>query len=57
MFHNLSALNENSKGRLFPIDVDHRLPYEKDRYIIYHSKYFIKLNYKKKLFMFKKVDY
>jgi len=43
MFHNLSALNENSKGRLFPIDEDHRLPYERDRDRIYHSTAFRKL--------------
>lgn len=57
MFHNLSALNENSKGRLFPIDVDHRLPYERDRDRIYHSTAFRKLKDKTQVFMFEKGDY
>ena len=57
MFHNLSALNENSKGRLFPIDEDHRLPYERDRDRIYHSTAFRKLKDKTQVFMFEKGDY
>ena len=57
MFHNLSALNENSKGRLFPIEEDHRLPYERDRDRIYHSTAFRKLKDKTQVFMFEKGDY
>ena len=57
MFHNLSALNENSKGRLFLIDADHRLPYERDRDRIYHSTAFRKLKDKTQVFMFEKGDY
>jgi dGTP triphosphohydrolase len=55
MFHNLSALNENSKGRLFLIDEDHRLPYERDRDRIYHSTAFRKLKTKPKFLCLKKV--
>ena len=43
MFSNLSALNENSKGRLYDVTPDHRLPYERDRDRIYHSTAFRKL--------------
>ena len=57
MFHNLSALNKNSKGRLFPIDEAHRLPYERDRDRIYHSTAFRKLKDKTQVFMFEKGDY
>ena len=42
MFNNLSALNENSKGRLYEVSTDHRLPYERDRDRIYHSTAFRK---------------
>ena len=57
MFSNLSALNENSKGRLYDISPDHRLPYERDRDRIYHSTAFRKLKDKTQVFMFEKGDY
>ena len=40
MFNNLSALNQKSKGRLYDETLDHRLPYERDRDRIYHSRGF-----------------
>ncbi len=57
MFNNLSALNENSKGRLYEVSTDHRLPYERDRDRIYHSTAFRKLKDKTQVFMFEKGDY
>jgi len=57
MFNNLSALNQNSKGRLYLEDRDHRLPYERDRDRIYHSTAFRKLKDKTQVFMFEKGDY
>jgi len=57
MFNNLSALIENSKGRLYQESVDHRLPYERDRDRIYHSTAFRKLKDKTQVFMFEKGDY
>tara|TARA_B100000965_G_scaffold93971_1_gene76714 strand:- start:683 stop:1789 length:1107 start_codon:yes stop_codon:yes gene_type:complete len=57
MFNNLSALNENSKGRLYSEIKDHRLPYERDRDRIYHSTAFRKLKDKTQVFMFEKGDY
>ena len=57
MFSNLSALNENSKGRLYDVTPDHRLPYERDRDRIYHSTAFRKLKDKTQVFMFEKGDY
>jgi len=57
MFNNLSALNENSKGRLHEEITDHRLPYERDRDRIYHSTAFRKLKDKTQVFMFEKGDY
>ena len=56
MFSNLSALNENSKGRLYDVTPDHRLPYERDRDRIYHSTAFRKLKDKTQVFMFEKGD-
>ena len=57
MFHNLSALEKNSKGRLYEINSDHRLLYERDRDRIYHSTAFRKLKDKTQVFMFEKGDY
>jgi len=57
MFHNLSALNKNSKGRLYEESLDHRHPYERDRDRIYHSTAFRKLKDKTQVFMFEKGDY
>ena len=57
MFTNLSALNKNSKGRLYDEIIDHRLPYERDRDRIYHSTSFRKLKDKTQVFMFEKGDY
>ena len=57
MFHNLSALNKNSKGRLYDESQDHRHPYERDRDRIYHSTAFRKLKDKTQVFMFEKGDY
>ena len=57
MFGNLSALNKNSKGRLYDESQDHRHPYERDRDRIYHSTAFRKLKDKTQVFMFEKGDY
>ena len=57
MFSNLSALNKNSKGRLYDESQDHRHPYERDRDRIYHSTAFRKLKDKTQVFMFEKGDY
>ena len=57
MFVNLSALNKNSKGRLYDESQDHRHPYERDRDRIYHSTAFRKLKDKTQVFMFEKGDY
>ena len=57
MFSNLSALPENSKGRLHDEINDHRSLYERDRDRIYHSTAFRKLKDKTQVFMFEKGDY
>ena len=57
MFSNLSALPENSKGRLYDEINDHRSLYERDRDRIYHSTAFRKLKDKTQVFMFEKGDY
>ncbi len=57
MFTNLSALPENSKGRLYDEINDHRSLYERDRDRIYHSTAFRKLKDKTQVFMFEKGDY